>query len=142
ALLDEAADRLAPDDLRFATQIRDAAQRMSELIDALLDLARISRTEPRRRHVDVSELARRLVSALRVSYPERDVEVAIADDLVAHADPRLLEIALTNLLGNAWKFTAKRACARIELGALPGDRPPVFFVRDNGAGFDPAQASK
>jgi signal transduction histidine kinase len=66
----------------------------------------------------------------------------VADDLVAHADPRLLEIALTNLLGNAWKFTGKRAQARIELGVLPGDRPPVFFVRDNGAGFDPSQASK
>jgi PAS domain S-box-containing protein len=142
ALLDDAAARLAPEDLRFANQIRDAAHRMGELIDALLDLARISRTEPRRRRVEVSEIARRVVAALHAGHPERDVEVVIADDLVAHADPRLLEIALTNLLGNAWKFTGKRTQARIELGQLPGDRPPVFFVRDNGAGFDPGQADK
>ena len=142
ALLDDAAERLTAEDLRFANQIREAAHRMGELIDALLDLARISRTEPRRRRVDVSELARRVVAGLRASHPGRELEVVVADDLVAHADPRLLEIALTNLLGNAWKFTGKRAQARIELGVLPGDRPPVFFVRDNGAGFDPSQASK
>jgi signal transduction histidine kinase len=62
--------------------------------------------------------------------------------LIADADPRLLEIALTNLLDNAWKFTAGRAAARIEVGAVPGDQPPVMFVRDDGAGFDPAQAGK
>ena len=129
--------------LRGPADVGEVLERLRlELIDALLDLARISRTEPRRRRVDVSELARRVVAALRAGHPDRDVEVVIAGDLVAHADPRLLEIALTNLLGNAWKFTGKRTQARIELGVLPGDRPPVFFVRDNGAGFDPAQAGK
>ena len=142
ALLEDATERMTVDDRRLANQIRDAAHRMSELIDALLDLARISRTEPRRRTVDVSELARRLVAGLRAGQPARAVDVVIADGLVAHADPRLLEIILTNLLGNAWKFTAKSADAQIELGVLPVDRPPVFFVRDNGAGFDPAHAGK
>jgi signal transduction histidine kinase len=142
ALLEDATDRLAPEDARHATQIRDAAHRMSELIDDLLDLARISRTEPRRRRVDMSELARTVAAGLRTAHPERAVEIAIADGLVARADPRLLEVVLTNLLGNAWKFTGKRAGARIELGVHPVDRPTVYFVRDNGAGFDPAQAEK
>jgi len=115
---------------------------MGELIAALLELARISRTEPRRRRVDVSELARSIVAGLRAAQPERDVEVKIGDRLIAFADPRLLEIVLTNLLGNAWKFTGKRARARIELGVMPGGPPLVYFVRDNGAGFDPAQAGK
>jgi PAS domain S-box-containing protein len=140
ALLEDAGDRMTGEDRRLANHIRDAAHRMGELIDALLDLARISRTEPRRRKVDVSELAHRLVAGFRAGQPARSVEVAITDGLVAHADPRLLEIVLTNLLGNAWKFTAKKPEARIEVGVLPGDRPPVFFVRDNGAGFDPAHA--
>ena len=142
ALLEDAVDRLAPEDVRHATQIRDAARRMGELIAALLELARISRTEPRRRRVDVSELARTIVAGLRAAQPERDVEVEIGDRLIAFADPRLLEIVLTNLLGNAWKFTGKRARARIELGVMPGGPPLVYFVRDNGAGFDPAQAGK
>jgi len=142
ALLEDTGDRLADDDVRHATSICDSARRMSEQIDALLELARISRTEPRRRRVDVSLVARMVIAGLRAADPKRDVEVVIADGLVAHADPRLLEIALTNLLGNAWKFTGKRERARIELGAMPGARPAVLFVRDNGAGFDPAQAGK
>ncbi|TMQ18866.1 MAG: GAF domain-containing protein [Deltaproteobacteria bacterium] len=142
ALLEDAADRLTSDDARRARQIRDAASRMNELIDALLDLARISRTEPRRRRVDISELARKVLAGLRATQPDRAVEIAVTDGLLAHADPRLLEIVLTNLLGNAWKFTGKRAQAQIELGALPGNHPVVYFVRDNGAGFDPAQTDK
>ena len=142
ALIEDAAERLAPEDVRHAIQIRDAARRMSELIDALLELSRISRTEPRRRRVDVSELARTVVGRLRAAHPERDVEVVIGDGLIAYADPRLMEVVLTNLIGNAWKFTGKRTRARIELGVLPGDRPPVYFVRDNGAGFDPSQSGK
>jgi light-regulated signal transduction histidine kinase (bacteriophytochrome) len=142
ALLEDAADRLAPEDVRHANQIRDAAGRMSELIDDLLDLARISRIEPRRRRVDISELARGVLAGIRAAQPGRDVEIVVADDLAAHADPRLVEVVLTNLLGNAWKFTGKREHARIELGVMPGNRPSVYFVRDNGAGFDPAQAGK
>jgi len=142
AVLSDAEDRLWPEDVRHLNQIASAAHRMSELIDDLLELSRISRIEPRRRKVDVSALARRVVAALRESQPKRAVTVEIADGLVAHADPRLLEIVLTNLLGNAWKFTAKRAEARIELAARAGDRPTVFVVRDNGAGFDPAHADK
>lgn len=142
AVLEDAAGRLAPEDVRRVTQIRDAATRMNELIGALLDLARISRTEPRRRHVDVSALARTVIDGLRAAQPAREVEAVIGDGLVAYADPRLLEIVLSNLLGNAWKFTAKRDRARIEVGVLPGGPPPVYFVRDNGAGFDPAQTGK
>jgi signal transduction histidine kinase len=142
ALLEDAADRLAPDDVHHATQIRDAARRMGELIAALLELARISRTEPRRRRVDMSALAHTILTGLRAAQPERKVDVEIEAGLIAFADPRLLEIVLTNLLGNAWKFTGKRARARIELGSMPGGPPLVYFVRDNGAGFETAQAGK
>jgi len=83
-----------------------------------------------------------VLASLHAAHPERDVEITVADGLVAHADPRLIEVVLNNLLGNAWKFTGKRAGARIELGVHPVDRPAVYFVRDNGAGFDPQQAEK
>ena len=142
ALLEDAAERLAPDDARHVELIRDAAGRMSELIDDLLDLSRISRTEPRRRRINLSQIARAVFAVLRAAEPDREVEFVVADDLAANADPRLVEIVLTNLLGNAWKFTGKRDRARIELGAQLDQRPAVYFVRDNGAGFDPAQAGK
>jgi signal transduction histidine kinase len=142
ALLEDCADRLDPEAVHHATRVRDAAHHMSELIDDLLQLSRISRTELRRERVDVSQLARVVVARLRTDQPERVVEVVIEPGLVTRADPRLLEIVLTNLLGNAWKFTGKRAQARIELAALPGSRPAIYFVRDNGAGFAPEQASK
>jgi signal transduction histidine kinase len=144
ALIEDAVDRLTAEDLRHAGQIREAASRMNELIAALLDLSRIARTEPHRRRVDLAELARTVIGRLRAAHPEREIDVAIdaGDGLIADADPRLLEIALTNLLDNAWKFTARRAAPRIEIGAMRGDRPPVFFVRDNGAGFDPRQSAR
>jgi signal transduction histidine kinase len=106
--------------------------------------------------VDLSDLARRVTDALREGEPEREVELVISPDLTARGDPRLLQVALENLLGNAWKFTRKTAHACIELGRVPsgcgldsrGQTPPsgypapVYFVRDNGAGFDMAYAEK
>jgi len=142
ALLEDCADLLDPAALKNATRVRDAAHHMSELIDDLLQLSRIGRAELRRERVDVSELARVVVARLRADQPERDVEVVIEPGLVARADRRLLEIVLTNLLGNAWKFTGKRQKARIELAAHPGARPPIYLVRDNGAGFAASQVDK
>jgi light-regulated signal transduction histidine kinase (bacteriophytochrome) len=86
--------------------------------------------------VDLSALARTLLSGFQRLEPERHVEVVIAPGLVTQADPQLAAIALDNLLGNAWKFTSKRAHARIEVGVTDADGEPAFFVRDNGAGFD------
>jgi light-regulated signal transduction histidine kinase (bacteriophytochrome) len=109
---------------------------MGELIDDLLNLSRVTRAELRCETVDLSELVRSVLERLRESQPDRRVEVVIQESLVAQADPRLLDVILTNLLGNAWKFTGKRAAARIEFGVKAGERPSVYFVRDNGAGFD------
>lgn len=142
ALLEDSADRLDADGKRYLKYVRDAAQQMGELIDGLLSLARVSRGELRRRPVDFSALAREVLARLRETQSDRAVDVVVQDGLVAYADPRLLEIVLANLLGNAWKFTSKLARARIEIGAAAGERPRVFFVRDDGAGFDQAHAAK
>ena len=142
ALLDDCADRLDAYGKRYLKHVRESAQHMGELIDDLLNLSRVTRAELRRERVDLSELARAVLVKLQESQPDRRVEVVVHDGLIAQADPRLLDVALTNLLGNAWKFTGKRASARIELAVKAGERPPVYLVRDNGAGFDAAYAGK
>ena len=142
ALQDDHAEHLDPGGLDYLAHIRRAAQQMGHLIDDLLNLSRVARAQLRRERVDLSVLARAVVARLRFMQPERDVEVIIEDGLVAHADPRLIDIVLTNLLGNAWKFTGKRARARIELAAVPGESPTIYVVRDNGVGFDPADAGR
>jgi len=115
---------------------------MGHLIDDLLALSRVTRSELRRDRVDLSALARATVSRLRQRDPNRRVEVVIRDDLVAYCDARLLGVVLDNLLGNAWKFTTKRDLARIEVDAMPVGGQRAYVVRDNGAGFDMAFASK
>jgi len=123
--------------------VRAATQRMGELIDDLLQLSRVTRAEMRSVAVDLSALAAEIVAELRHAHPERTVDVRIEADLHAEGDAKLLRILLNNLLGNAWKFTGKRADARIELGLDGRERDrPVFFVRDNGAGFDPTYSDK
>lgn len=131
---DEGRDHLA--------RIRAAAQRMGQLIDALLDLSRVSRAELRRERVDLSTMARDVVAELREREPDRVVEVIVTDGLTAEGDPRLLRVVLQNLIGNAWKFTSKRTDARIEFGATDQDAHTAWFVRDNGAGFEAAYAAK
>jgi PAS domain S-box-containing protein len=126
----------------YLERVRAAAQRMGRLIDDMLSLSRVGRAEMRREPVDLSALASAVVAELRQREPERRVEVAIQPGLVADGDAALLRIVLDNLLGNAWKFTAHRADARIELGALRQDHTCVFYVRDNGAGFDMAYVGK
>jgi PAS domain S-box-containing protein len=123
-------------------RVRAAAQRMGELIDALLSLSRLGRREIELGQVDLSAIARRVLDELQEADPERRVEVIIEDGLVAEGDTALVDVVLENLLGNAWKFTAKRASARIEFGALQRDDRLAFFVHDNGAGFDPAYVDK
>jgi light-regulated signal transduction histidine kinase (bacteriophytochrome) len=136
ALLEDCGDRLDANGKRYLRHVREAAQQMGELIDDLLNLSRVTRAELRRERVDVSALGRAVLAKLQEAQPDRRVEVVVHDGLTAQADPRLLEVVLTNLLGNAWKFTGKREAARIELAVEAFERPPVFFVRDNGAGFD------
>ena len=118
------------------------AGKMGELIDALLSLARLTRGELRRDHVDLSALAREVAEQLAHAEPDRTVTLHVADELQADVDSRLARALLTNLLGNAWKFTGRVAAAAIEVGARKENGETVFFVHDNGAGFDMAFAQK
>jgi light-regulated signal transduction histidine kinase (bacteriophytochrome) len=115
---------------------------MDQLIDGLLGLSRISRAELVREHVDLSRMAREVGVRLRETNPSRQVELAVHDRLVAQGDACLLAAVVENLMGNAWKFTRKLVDARIEVGRMVRDGGSIFFVRDNGAGFDPAYAHK
>jgi PAS domain S-box-containing protein len=127
-------------------RIRTASQRMSQLIDDLLELARISRAEISFQDVDLTEIARTLLRELQEDEPERKIAVEIAESPRAYADPVLIRVVLDNLLRNAWKFTGKRDAASIAFGAASvpvGDQVEIaYFVRDNGAGFDMAYADK
>jgi len=119
-----------------------SAKRMSELIDGMLDLSRVGRAELNQMAVDLSELARAVVSELRKTEPGRHVHCEIEEGLVVQADSRLMRIALDNLLGNAWKFSAKAVSARIEFRTEQRDGDLVYLVRDNGAGFNMKYADK
>jgi len=123
-------------------RILTGAERISELIDDLLDLSRVSRQEMRMRDLDLSDLAGMVTASLAQAHPERNVDVVIAPAMRAEADPGLLQIALENLLGNAWKFTSHTAAARIEMGCEDREDERVYFIKDNGAGFDMAYADK
>lgn len=142
ALLEDYETRLDAEGRDFLLRVRAASQRMAQLIDDLLKLSRLSRGELHCERVDLSDLAREIVVNLRQQQPERQVDVTIAPQLIVYGDARLLRIALENLLGNAWKFTSKTAAARIELGVMAQEGQPVYFIRDNGAGFEMAYADK
>jgi light-regulated signal transduction histidine kinase (bacteriophytochrome) len=116
--------------------------RMSQLIDDLLKLSRITRTDVRRADVNVSALAREILRQLQDGQPQRCADLAVKDGISVQADPRLFAIALENLLANAWKFTSRRERARIEVGTCLCDGREAVFVRDNGAGFDMKYAHK
>ena len=139
-LLNDYAARLDDRGQHSLGRVRAGAQRMGTMIDGLLRLSRVSRAELHREQVDVSELARLIAAELQAAQPERQVEFAIADGLTARGDRELVRIALENLLSNAWKFTAPRELARIEIGKDEHDGFE-FFVRDNGVGFEMEQAS-
>ena len=132
-------DAIGPDGVDHLQRIRNASARMSELIDALLKMSRVSRGELRHAEVDLSAVAREVVNDLRNGDPGREVAVDIQPGLRVHGDPALLRNLMENLLGNAWKFTRGVAGARIEVGRSGSGE---FHVRDNGAGFDPEYASK
>lgn len=125
----------------YLQRVSSAALRMSELIDDLLTLSRISRSPLTRVDVDLSELAR-ATAADQARHYAHHVEVTVADGLRAHADARLVQIVFENLLGNSFKFTSKVAAARVEVGTVDTENGAALFVRDNGAGFDEAYASK
>jgi len=136
ALLEDFGATLVPEGREYVERIRSSAVRMSELIDDLLELSRLDRTELHMAAIDLAEMARSIVADLAHRDPERVVEFDVAAQLPAIADGRLMQAALENLIGNAWKFTAKLARARIELGQVLQGNEKRYFVRDNGVGFD------
>jgi signal transduction histidine kinase len=142
ALLNKNRDQLDDEGRSYLERVRAAATRMSILIDDLLRLSRISRGPIKRDTVNIGAMARDIVDELRRGDPNRRVDVHIEPGLDARADGDLVLVALENLLRNAWKFTSKRAEARIFVGRMPATSPAIFFVRDDGAGFDMAYADK
>lgn len=127
---------------RYLQHIADAASGMNDLIEDLLKLFGVSKGEMHLQPVDLSELAAEIAEELRRAQPERKVEFVIAPKLIVQGDRSLLRAALQNLLGNAWKFTGKKDNARIEVGSRQEGDKTIYFVRDNGAGFDMAYAGK
>jgi len=142
AVLEDYHDRLDETGKNYLQRVREASQRMAKLIDAMLNLARLIRAELTFETVDLSALGRSIAADLSKTDPERQVEFVIADNLRATADPDLTRVILENLLGNAWKFTCHEEYARIELGLTYHYSQPVFYVRDNGVGFDMNFADK
>jgi PAS domain S-box-containing protein len=141
-LLEEYKDKFDADGLDWLNEIVLNANRMGALIDALLSLSRVTRSELSREVVDLSSLARASLSAIAAQDPARTVAVLVEEHLLAEADPVLARALFDNLLGNAWKFTAKTAAAQITVGSFERGQERVFFVRDNGAGFDMSYAQK
>jgi light-regulated signal transduction histidine kinase (bacteriophytochrome) len=140
ALMEDLGSALDVEARRRLERIDACAGHMGGLIDALLGLARINRREISREAVDLTHVARGVVSDLRERDPTRAIDVAIAPGLVVRADRAFVEAVVVNLVGNAWKFTARRPDARIEVGRTSKGGHSIYFVRDNGAGFDQTQA--
>jgi light-regulated signal transduction histidine kinase (bacteriophytochrome) len=142
ALLDEYGGKLDEQACHYLDRVRTGSQKMSGLINDLLDLSGITRTTLRKESISLTELARGVVAELQNREPSRKVIVEIADGLTSCGDSRLITIVLVNLLGNALKYTAKRPEAQIAFGQENKGNETVFYVRDNGAGFDMAYAGK
>ena len=126
----------------YIDRIRSGTQRMQQLIDDMLALSRVTRNEMKRDTINLSGIATSILNDLKQLQPQRSVATHIALDIFSNGDPNLLRIALENLLRNAWKFTAKHAAPTIEFGTLHEGDKPVYFVSDNGAGFDMTYAGK
>ncbi len=135
-LLKDYGDKVDGQGKDYLQRVRNATQHMGQLIDELLKLSRITRVEMRREKVNLSGLAATIVDELHGTNPDRHVEFIIQEGLIEEGDPHLLEIALQNLLNNAWKYSRNKQTATIEFGSLVRDNSKVYFVRDNGAGFD------
>jgi signal transduction histidine kinase len=136
------ADHLDEQGKDYLIRVRKASQRMAQLIDDLLKLSRVTRSGMNREIVDLSAIVRAIAGNIRKQHPERAVKFIIADDLKGSGDAPLLTIAIENLLANAWKFTKKNPRTVIEFGVVLRDAEKVYHIKDNGAGFDMAFASK
>jgi len=142
ALLEDYKERIDPEGRDFLDRIRANAQFMGHLIDDMLKLARVSRTETSIEDVDLSALARQSAADIARAYPGRVVDLDIAEDLNVRSDPHLLRVVFDNLFDNAWKFTGRTSRPSVKFGAAESEHGPAYFVRDNGVGFDMAYVGK
>lgn len=142
ALIEDYAGQLDETGRNYAGRVRAAAQRMGLLIDDLLKLARVARAEITPEDIDLTALGVEIGASLALEYPDRAVQFDVAPGMRMKGDARLMRIALENLLGNAWKFTAGKQPARVVFGETGSDASATYFVRDNGAGFDMAYSGK
>src|SRR2546422_281202 len=142
ALLEDCQDRLGPAEKEHLQRVRAATTQMGQLIEDMLTLARTARREMVHQRVDLSRLAQEIAFQLQKSEPKRQARFVIAPGLTVEGDRALLRIVLENLLANAWKFTSRQPDARVELGSRRRDTQEVYFVQDNGVGFDMRYADK
>jgi light-regulated signal transduction histidine kinase (bacteriophytochrome) len=142
ALLEEHRDKLAGDGVAALEEIRDNAKRVSRLLDGLLALSRVMRSDLVVERVDLGAIARGIAAHCAVNEPDRVVRLDVADDLTTTGDARLLSTLLGTLLENAWKFTRRNADPIVEVGVVSRAGVRTFFVRDNGVGFDMAKAER
>jgi light-regulated signal transduction histidine kinase (bacteriophytochrome) len=141
-ILEDSGERLDAQAREHLLLVQRAAKRMQELIDDLLGLARINRADIDIKGIDASALAHTVIGEIRARDPGREVEVSIKDGMHIAADARLMRVVMENLLGNAWKFTARTDKPRIEVGSTSAERSVVLHLRDNGAGFDQNRAGQ
>jgi light-regulated signal transduction histidine kinase (bacteriophytochrome) len=141
-ILEDYGERLDENGVKYLRNIRNASQHMAQVIDALLQLARLSRSDLTYEQVDLSQIAQTLVTELLASDPDRSVEWSIEAGLETRGDPGQIRIVLANLLQNAWKFTSRKEHGHIVFSRAQKDGETVFQVRDNGAGFDMTYADK
>jgi light-regulated signal transduction histidine kinase (bacteriophytochrome) len=141
-LLEDYSDKLDDTGRDYLNRIGAGAEKMNALIDDIMSLSQISRQEMEPGEVDLSEIVADILHDLKQTQPQRNVEIVIATDIRVNVDARLIKIALTNLVQNAWKYTGKKERARIEFGVERGPEGMAYFVHDNGAGFDMRHASR
>jgi two-component system, sensor histidine kinase and response regulator len=142
AILESQAEKLDDAGRKFLSRVREASQHMSQLIDDVLYLSRVTRAELREQEVNLSDVASLTLDQLHDGEPDRVVERKIRPAVIVSGDGQLLRIAMKNLLENAWKFTSREPRAKIEFGVIHGPAEPSYFIRDNGAGFDMAYAGR
>jgi light-regulated signal transduction histidine kinase (bacteriophytochrome) len=142
AVLESQGGKLDETGRQFLGRVREASQHMSQLIDDVLYLSRVTRANLREQEVDLSGIMTLILSRLQEGEPTRVVETKVRPGVVVTGDGQLLRIAMENLLENAWKFTSKTPSPRIEFGVTQASVEPTYFVRDNGAGFDMTYADR
>jgi signal transduction histidine kinase len=136
ALLEDHALDLSDEGKSYLNHIAGAAQRMGHMVDGLLSLSRLNRAPLHRQQVNLSQIVATVIEVLKGQEPERRIHLQVEENVAAWGDPQLLDIAISNLIGNAWKFTKRRPEAQIHFGSKKEPEGLVYFVRDNGAGFD------